>query len=363
MNELEALVILNHIPLLGSVRIRLLIGHYGSARAALKAPLAELAIFPGFGSKLLQAWELGLRQTVWKEDLILAERLNVQLIPFTSPHYPKRLLDLSDPPILLYVQGTLNPEDQRCLAVVGTRQASLYGQEMAMQLSLQLARQGFTIVSGLARGIDTAAHQGALKGGRTLAVLGSGLNCLYPRENSALAGAIRQQGALISEFSMTTPPDRPHFPQRNRIVSGMTMGTLLIEAPLKSGAMNTAERALSQKRPVFVLPGRVDQENFRGNHGLIKDNKGLLVENIQDILRHFDEPSLPLTFHPSPSPKMTLEKEEEELLRRMPVQEMSVEELLSYFSWPIAKLNVLLMSLVLKKRLKEYPGKIYKKIE
>lgn len=363
MDELEALVILNHIPLLGSVKIRLLVAHYGSARAALKAPLAELGSFPGFGPKLLQTWEQGLYQTAWKQDLLLAEQLQVRLIPFTSPDYPKHLLEIVDPPPLLYVQGTLKQEDKKCLAVVGTRQASLYGQEMAMHLSQQLTRQGFTIISGLARGIDTAAHQGALKGGRTLAVLGSGLACLYPRENQGLAESIRQQGALISEFPMTTPPDRQHFPQRNRIVSGMAWGTVLIEAPLKSGAMNTAERALSQNRPVFVLPGRADQENFRGNHALIKEKKGCLIENVQDILSHFDEPSLPLVFYPSFSPQVALEKEEEELLKWLPAHEMSVEELLPHLRWPIAKLNVLLMSLVLKKRLKEYPGKIYKKME
>jgi DNA processing protein len=336
--------------------------HYGSASAALQAPLEEIATFPGFGPKILKAWKEGLEQEHWKDHLTLAERLQTQIISFTSPHYPKRLLEIADYPLVLYVQGNLLKEDQRCLAVVGTRQASLYGQEMAKDLSSKLAQAGFTVVSGLARGIDTAAHQGALQVGRTVAVLGSGLACLYPTENIGLAGHIRQQGALISEFSMATPPDRQNFPQRNRIVSGMTMGTILIEAPRQSGAMLTAERALSQGRPVFALPGRVDQDSFKGNHALIKERKAELVENVEDILKTFDY-SLPLVFQSAKVPSLPLEKEEEELLRQMPTQEVSIEELVMSISWPVAKLNGLLMSLVLKKRVKEYPGKIYKKFK
>jgi DNA processing protein len=337
--------------------------HYGSAAAALQAPLEEIAAFPGFGPKVLQAWKKGLEEKEWRQNLLLAERLQTQIIPFTSPHYPKRLLEIGDYPLVLYMQGNLLREDQRCLAIVGTRQASLYGQEIAKELSLKLAQAGFTIVSGLARGIDTAAHQGALEKGRTLAVLGSGLASIYPTENTKLAQVIRQQGALISEFAMATPPDRQNFPQRNRIVSGMTLGTILIEAPQQSGAMLTVERALSQGRPVFALPGRVDQDSFKGNHALIKERKAELIENIQDILKHFDDCSLPLVFKPASKPSFSLEKEEEELLKQMPTQEISIEELTHHISWPIAKLNGLLMSLVLKKMVKEYPGKIYKKID
>ncbi len=160
---------------------------------------------------------------------------------------------------------------------------------------------------------------------------------------------------------MTTPPDRQNFPQRNRIVSGMTMGTLLIEAPEQSGAMLTVERALNQKRPVFALPGRADQENFRGNHALIKERQAELVEGIQDVLKHLEDFSLPLVFKSANHFSVPLEKEEEQLVQRLPMQEFSIEELVTCTQLPVAKLNVLLMSLVLKKVVKEYPGKIYKK--
>jgi DNA processing protein len=361
MDELEALLILSSLPHIGSIKIRLLMQFYGSAKAALAAPLEEIETFPGFGPKIMQAWKGGLEKGEWKQNLALAERSQTQLIPFHHPLYPKRLLEIVDYPLVLYVQGSWLKEDQRCLAIVGTRQATVYGQENARQLSDELARAGFTIVSGLARGIDTAAHQGALKGGRTIAVLGSGLDRLYPNENRGLADAIRQQGALMSEFPMATPPDRQNFPQRNRIVSGMTMGTIVIEAPHDSGAILTAEKALSQKRPLFALPGRVDQESFKGNHALIKERKAELIENVQDVLKHFEDGALPLVFKTFQSSSVPLEKEEEELLRQMPVQEVSIEELVARVQWPVARLNGLLMSLVLKKMVKEYPGKIYKK--
>lgn len=362
LDELEALLILSSFQHLGPVKIRFLIEQYGSAREALKVPLETIAALPGFGQKILKSWQKGLEEKEWEKNLYLAERLNTKIIPFTSPQYPKRLLEISDYPLVLYVQGELLPKDQRCIAVVGTRQASVYGQEIAREISKKLAEAGFTVVSGLARGIDKVSHQGALEAGRTLAVLGSGLACIYPTENISLANDIRQRGALISEFGMATPPDRPNFPQRNRVVSGMTLGTVLVEAPLQSGAMLTADKALNQGRPVFAFPGRIDQETFKGNHALLKQGKAKLVEGIEDILKVFDDCHLPLLFKPNPALSVSLEKDEEELLGQMPAQEASIEELAIKIRWPIAKLNSLLMRLVLKKIVKEFPGKIYKKV-
>jgi len=362
LEELEALIFLNGLPLLGSIKSRLLIQHFGSAASVVNAPLDEITAFPGIGQKLLENWKTSLIKGAWQEDLKLAERSQTTLIPFTSPHYPKRLLKTNDFPLLLYTQGTVFKEDQQCLAIVGTRQASIYGLEMAKNISRELARAGFTIVSGLARGVDAAAHRGALECGRTLAVLGSGLSRPYPPDNIPLAEAIKKQGAVMSEFPMDAPPNRHHFPQRNRIVSGMTLGTVVIEAPLKSGAMLTAERALCQGRPVFALPGRSDLENHRGNHLLIKEGKAKLVENGRDILQFFDDCPLSFPLSAVKKPLIALEKEETELLQKMPIQEASIEELAMHVAWPVGKLNGLLMSLVLKKMIKEYPGKIYKKV-
>jgi DNA processing protein len=362
LEELEALLILNSIPLLGSYKIRLLMKHYGSAAAVLKAPLEEIKTFPGFGSKILLNWNEALDKRKWENNLKLVEKLQAKIIPFTSPDYPKRLLETEDYPVVLFAQGSILKNDQHCLAIVGTRQATIYGMEMAKELSCELAQSGYTIISGLARGIDTASHEGALERGRTIAVLGSGLACLYPKENQALAERIKEKGAILSEFEMDAPPDRHHFPKRNRIVSGMAMGTILIEAPEKSGAMLTVERALCQGRPVFTLPGRADCENFRGNHRLIKEGKATLIENSQDILHYFNACPLPLVFTQAKQGSSHLDQEEEELLKRMPSQEVTIEELVANIQWPVSKLNGSLMSLVLKKMVKEYPGKIYKKV-
>lgn len=363
MNDLEALIILSSLPQLGSVKIRLLLKAFGSPLEALNASAMELAELPGFGPKILAYWEEWKKNSKWKEDLQFAERENVQIIPFTDPRYPKRLLELSDFPILLYVAGELKPQDARSIAIVGTRQASVYGNQMAEKIAYDLARMGFTIVSGLARGIDTAAHQGALYKGRTIGVIGSGLGDIYPAENRMLAEVIKKQGALISEFPMKTPPDKPNFPQRNRIVSGMTMGTLLIEAPVKSGAMITLEKGLVQGRKLFALPGRADDENFRGNHLLIKTGKAQLIESAEEIAECFDSLFVNNASIKSGSLiRPIFEKEEENFLELLPSYELSLNELANLTQLPPNKLNVLLMSLVLKKAVKEFPGKIYKKI-
>lgn len=363
MEEIEGLLLLTSMPLLGSIKIRLLIHHFGSALRAIQSNPKELALLPGFGPKILNCWEDFLKKTDFKKNLELVEKFSVNLISYQHVNYPKRLLELTDHPILLYVKGTYTKQDQRCLAIVGTRNTSVYGMEMAKKISRELSKAGFTIVSGLARGIDTAAHSGALESGRTLAILGSGLANIYPVENSDLAHKISEHGALISEFPMAAPPDRAHFPQRNRIVSGMTMGTILIEAPLRSGAMLTMNNALEQGRPTFALPGRADLENFKGNHHLIKTKKASLIENSEDVLEFFgDLFQFSSVRSPSVSNHIYLEKEEVELMKNLPEEELSIEDIFQRIKLPISQLNMLLMSLVLKKVIREYPGKIYKKI-
>jgi DNA processing protein len=362
LNELEALVILAGTPHLGSVKIRLLMKHFGSALNALEAQINEIAILPGFGTKILQEWGTWKKDSSWEVNFEIAYKNQATIIPFYSDHYPKKLLELPDFPILLYVKGKILSIDQRSIAIVGTREASVYGREMADRFSQDLANYGFTVVSGLARGIDTAAHYGALRRGRTLAVIGSGLANIYPPENLDLAQVISTKGALISEFPMNTAPDRQNFPQRNRIVAGLTLGTLLIEAPVKSGAMITMDKALTYKKRLFAIPGRLDNENFSGNHVLIKNGQAQLVENAKDIMEQFDQlfggnlPPVNSFKHP------ILEKEEEVLLSLLPNEELNIDEIVQLTKYPVTKLNVLLMSLLLKKTIKLYPGKIYKKV-
>lgn len=360
MNELEALVALSMVPYLGPIKIRLLVRHFGSADAALAANPREIESLPGFGAKISTGMELLKKNEPWKNELDLVETMNVKLIAYTSSEYPKRLLEIEDYPVLLYVRGEIKPKDTQAIAIVGTRHPTIYGLEMAEKFGHELSFMHFTVVSGLARGVDTAAHRGALKRGRTLAVIGSGLADIYPAENKELADEIAQQGALISEFSMKTPPDRQNFPQRNRIVSGLSLGTLLIEAPIKSGAMITMEMARKHKRKRYALPGRADIEGFRGNHSLIKQGVPL-VENVNDIVNSFDL-LFENTENKSCQKEIPVDKEEAELLKHLSQTEMTLEEITQLTNLPIAKLNVMLMSLMIKKAIREYPGKIYKKV-
>lgn len=363
MNELEALVILSRLPQLGSVKIRLLIEYFGSALNTLQADVEEIKALPGFGPKTTEQWKSWEKDGSWQENFELAQRHGIEIIPFNSPRYPQKLLELHDAPLLLYVRGEIKPRDQKSIAVVGTRNASRYGHEMAEKIAFELASMDFTVVSGLARGIDTTAHSHALMGGRTLAVIGSGLLNLYPRENLKLAEQIVQKGALISEFPLRTPPDRHNFPQRNRIVSGMTLGTVLIEAPQDSGAMITMKLAFNQGKKLFAVPGRAGEESFKGNLSLIKAGEALLVENGNDIAECFQdlfgECKKPPVFARE---KLTLELEEEKLLERIPRRDLSFDEIAGLTHLTARQLNILLMGLVLKKAMKEYPGKIYKKV-
>lgn len=364
MDELTALIILTGVPHLGTMRIRKLIQHFGSALETLQANATTIASLPDIGEKVASHWESWKRDPSWKHNIALAQESGVDIIPYTHQKYPKRLLEIPDHPLILYIKGTILPKDQRSIAVVGTRQASVYGRECAEIISRDLTTLGFTVVSGLARGIDASAHHGAVQaGGRTLAVIGSGLANIYPPENIPLGKKISEQGAMISEFSMNTPPDRQTFPQRNRIVSGMTMATLLIEAPKQSGAMITADRALNQGRPVFALPGRVDWDSFRGNHHLLKTGQAKIIENAHDIAKHFEDlfpSSIKETntsqCFPSTSP------EEQDFLALLPNYEVSIDEIVQITKLPVMRVSVLLMSLVLKKALREFPGKLYKKV-
>lgn len=363
LEEAEALAILCSLPTLGLIKAKQLINHFGSARTALQAPSNEIAILPGFGSKICQVWEQWPTQHNWQRNLTLADAAKAELVPWNSPLYPKRLLKIPDHPLLLYMKGKPLACDQKCIAIVGTRQASIYGMEMARQFAADLAAFGFTVVSGLARGIDTAAHVAALEYGRSIAVIGSGLSDVYPAENHALSERISQKGVLMSEFPMATPPDRQNFPQRNRLVSGMTLATLLIEAPFKSGAMITMEKGLTYGKKLFALPGRLDNPNFSGNHALIKSGQAQLVENARDIANSFEDLFGSTTVsQKNAKPVILLDKDELELLKWLPNSEFSSEEIAASTQWPAAKLNVLLMSLVLKKVLREFPGRLYKKI-
>ncbi len=268
----------------GPTIFRQLLQTFGSASAALKADRSALACVEGIGRIRADGIVSARQQVDVDKELSLVAKAGVELLCWDRPAYPVGLKNIYDPPPILYVDGQLQPEDATAIAIVGTRHPSRYGLEQAERFAAALARAGFTIVSGLAWGIDSAAHRGALKAdGRTIAVQGCGLGHIFPPENADLYRAITAQGAVISEFPMLAEPLRENFPRRNRIISGLSLGVLIIEGPLRSGAMITARTAAEQGREVFALPGRLDNLAAAGTNQLIRDG-ACLVRSLEDIL-------------------------------------------------------------------------------
>jgi DNA processing protein len=286
------------------------------------------------------------------------ERMGVALVRRGDPGYPQLLGQIYDPPPLLYVRGTLGPEDAVSVAVVGSRSPSHYGRTVAERLGRELAAAGVTVVSGFARGIDTEAHRGALSAGaRTLAVLGCGVDYPYPWGNQRLADEITAQGALISEYPMGSPPDAWHFPSRNRIISGLTLGTVVVEARRGSGALITAECAGDQNREVFAVPGNVDNLLSQGPHDLIRDG-AKLVETFEDILSELrlgpasSQPELPL-----PAPELT--DAERRIWEMLSAEARHIDDLILETGEPAAAISAGLMMLEVKRAARRLPGNYF----
>lgn len=283
-DSLEAAVRLSLVPGVGPRTRKSLLESLGSAQAVFDAAPNILRQIPGVGPKLVRAISDARTSIDVPAELQLCSDNDISLLLDTDERYPKLLGQIHDPPGILYVQGEVLPSDALAIAIVGTRHATQYGLQQAERLAEGLARAGLTIVSGLARGIDAAAHRGALRvGGRTLAVLGSGLLNLYPPEHRELSRQVIESGALLSEASPYSPPVSGAFPQRNRIVTGLSLGVIVVEAALRSGALISAEHAMEQGREVFAVPGRVDSRNSHGCHRLLREG-AKLVENVDDVL-------------------------------------------------------------------------------
>ncbi len=268
----------------GATTFARLLKRFGGVEQALEASAGHLASVPGIGIKTARRITESRDLIDVDEELDLADELGVRIITLDCPDYPPLLKQIHDPPAVLYVKGDLTREDELAVAVVGSRSCSHYGHEQASRLSHLLAAAGFTIVSGLARGIDSAAHRGAIAAdGRTIAVQGRGLAGVFPPENTDLAQRIAENGDVISELPLRYEPLSGTFPARNRIISGLSLATIVVEARKRSGALITAHSAMEQNREVMAVPGRVDAPGSAGPHKLIKDG-AVLVENIQDIL-------------------------------------------------------------------------------
>lgn len=282
--ELADMVLLSLVSGIGPRLQKALLEQFGSPTAVLNAPRSELRTVPGIGAKLADAVARARAEIDAAAELELCRTHQTDVLTQTHSSYPRMLQEIHDPPAVLFVRGRLEPCDALAVAIVGSRHASHYGTSQAERLAAGLARAGLTVVSGLARGIDAAAHRGALTaGGRTLAVLGSGLLNIYPPEHAELAADVQTHGALVSELPLRSLPLPGTFPQRNRLISGMSLGVVVVEAAIQSGALITARHAMEQGREVFAVPGRVDSRTSRGCHRLIRDG-AKLVESVDDVL-------------------------------------------------------------------------------
>ncbi len=274
---------LKSVPGIGPILASRLIRHFGSPQAVLEAPEVELAAVRGVGRELARAIRRHTTPGWVVREIDRIQRRGYRILTLPDRDYPPLLREIADPPALLYVYGALAP-DAASIAVVGSRKATSYGLTTARRLCEGLAARGITVVSGMALGIDTAAHEGALAGGgRTVAVLGTGLECVYPPRNKALFERIAQCGAVITEFALDACPEPHHFPVRNRIISGICLGTVVVEAAQRSGSLITARLAGEQGREVYAVPGSVHAANSHGTHALIKQG-AKLVQDVDDII-------------------------------------------------------------------------------
>ncbi len=362
----HAYIVLNLIEHLGPVRLRQLLNAFGDPVSILNADADQLQQVHGIGPDVAGAIATWRGTVDLEGELRRIDDFGCRVLCMEDPEYPPLLREIYDPPIVLYLKGTLTPADRNGLAIVGSRQTTSYGNEVARRFAYQLAYTGVTVVSGGARGIDTAAHQGALAaGGRTVAVLGTGINRVFPPENRELFERIAERGVVMTQFPFDRPADKQSFPIRNRIVAGMTIGTIVVEANLTSGAMITANFATDYGRQVFAVPGRIDSPRSKGCHELLK--KGAkLCEGLDDVLPEFEylfpPPNRPAGPAAAAGPALTLSEPEEAVLRALGTEEREADEILRELGMPTAAVNVALFSLEMKRMIRQLPGRRFRRV-
>ena len=363
-DEFAAWLRLLETPAVGRVTARRLLASFGSPERVFSSSAAELAALVGaeaaanlvnapehFGAVLEQSWG-------W---LTQAQGHDRHILVLGHPDYPAALLETADPPLMLFAQGKLDCLKRPAVAVVGSRNATPQGLENARTFSAHLSREGLSVVSGLALGIDGAAHEGALSGaGSTIAVVGTGIDRVYPRAHLSLAHQIAKTGLILSEYVVGTPPLPAHFPQRNRIISGLANGTLVVEAALKSGSLITARLALECGRDVFAIPGSIHSPTSRGCHALIKQG-AKLVETAQDILEEFRYPASAHPIHSVRSEEAPTQSADHPLLRLMGYDPMTLDALCARSGLSAADLSVQLLELEISGLVQRLPGQLFQR--
>jgi DNA processing protein len=360
----------------GPVTFGRLLQRFGSVDAVLGASVSGLTKVEGIGFKTAERIAASRDKFDACAELELAARLGVWLLHREDPRYPTLLKQIYDPPPVLYVKGTLTREDTLGVGIVGCRRCGLYGQEQASRFAHFLAAAGFTVVSGMARGIDTAAHSGALAAqGRTIAVQGCGLSRVFPPENAKLFELISASGACISELPLRAEPLAENFPPRNRIIAGLSLGTLVVEATLRSGAMITAQAALESNREVMALPGRIDSPSSHGPHSLIKQG-ARLVESVEDVMEALGYLGEQLKDHTALTTKEAVEKAEAPLFdtarlnlkghektiyESLGKEPLHLDQIIADTDLPAGTVNATVMALRLKGLIRQFPGNLFAK--
>lgn len=370
--EQRDLLALHLVPGLGPRLTAALLQRFGSAAAALRATAEELRTVPHIGDKLSQQMSQAMRRLDVDAEVALIAKHQVRLLIAGSAEYPASLVELPDRPPVLYVRGTVEACDAKAVALVGSRHCTAYGRRVAEQFAAGLVRAGYTVISGLARGIDAAAHRGALQaGGRTLAVLAGGLSRIYPPEHADLARDVEAAGALLTEATMTQEPLPAMFPQRNRIISGLSRGVVIVEAAEKSGALITATHASEQGRPVFAVSGPIDNSASAGAHTLIR-NGAILVRGAADILEELEGLRAPATSARVPSaseppprpagPPPGLDEPQRRIWQLLADQSCHLDELTQRLGIPVGQLSSTLLMMEMKKVVRRLPGNRYENV-
>ncbi len=367
-NKLKYWLALKSIAGIGNIVLPALIDTFGNLEAIFSASASQLQAVPGITKKAAAGITVFKDWDIINKDLELVENAGINIITYQDELYPAKLLEIYDRPPLLYVKGNLKNDDIN-IAIVGSRLASTYGKYTTEKISRELVLHGITVVSGLARGIDSAAHRGALTAqGRTIAVLGTGLDIIYPPENKKLFAAIGENGAVVSEYPLGTPPRACNFPARNRIISGMSYGVVVVEAGEKSGSLITARLALEQGREVFSVPGSIDSPGSRGTNKLIKQGAKLIentVDILEEILPQLEKTKIPEILSVSGKKTGTVENNENlnsidrQIIALLSNSQLHIDELINTTGLAPADVLSSLMKMELNGIIKQYPGKLF----
>lgn len=363
--QLADLLLLLSVDGIGPGKIRNLLARFKKVNKIISASYSDLIKADGISKELASRIQKANShrseiENNLEKDLLRLEKINGKIVTVWDEEFPTILKKIYDPPLILYVKGHFDEKDNYSIAIVGTRQPTGYGKIQAEKITEELVSQNITIVSGMARGVDSISHRTALKNnGRTIAVIGSGLDVIYPPENKKLFDEISEQGLILSEFNLGTKPDAPNFPKRNRIIAGLTLGTVIIETGITGGAMQTARLALDQNREVFAIPGNLGVRQAEGNNLLIQRGEAELIRSAEDILIELELKLKPVIGKNIPKPQIDLTVFEEKIISALNNDPIQIDKIAEMADMSTSDCLVNLLSLEFKGLVKQLPGKMF----